>query len=102
MSRSIPGICELALLGAGEPELLLEVPHGATRAEHYDALRGALAGDYPEDLRDFFFVNTDVGAPELALRTALAFVAARPGSTVAVLRSLIPRTFVDCNRILET
>jgi hypothetical protein len=103
--RSIPDVCELALVrgsdSAGEPELLLEVPHGATRAEHFDRLRAALAGSYPEDLRDFFFVNTDVGAPELALRVALAVVAAEPARSVAVLRSLIPRTFVDCNRVID-
>jgi hypothetical protein len=103
--RSIPDVCEFAeLRGAaaqGEPDLLLEVPHGATRAAHYDTLRRALVGHYPDDLRDFFFVNTDVGAPELALRLALALVAADPARSVAVLRSLIPRTFVDCNRVID-
>jgi hypothetical protein len=102
--RSIPDVCEVAFVrGAAaqtEPGLLLEVPHGATRAEHFDALRRALVGSYPEDLRDFFFVNTDVGAPELALRVALAVVAADPARSVALLRSLIPRTFVDCNRVI--
>jgi hypothetical protein len=103
--RSIPDVAEYALVrGAaaqGEPTLLLEIPHGATRAAHFDALRAALAGKYPEDLRDFFFVNTDVGAPELALRIALAVVAAQPTRCVAVLRCLIPRTFVDCNRVID-
>ncbi|MBK7642986.1 MAG: N-formylglutamate amidohydrolase [Planctomycetes bacterium] len=103
--RSIPDVCEFALIrgGAclGEPTLLLEVPHGATRAEDYDALREALSGDYPDDLRDFFFVNTDVGAPELALSTALALVTADPTRCVAVLRCLVPRTFVDCNRVID-
>ncbi len=102
--RSIPDVCDFALVrgaeATGEPGLLLEVPHGATRAEHYDKLRRALVGSYPEDLRDFFFANTDVGAPELALRVALAIVAAEPARGVAVLRSLIPRTFVDCNRVI--
>jgi len=103
--RSIPDVCELVFVrgdaSEGEPGLLLEVPHGATRAVHYDALRHALLGHYPDDLRDFFFVNTDVGAPELALRLALALVAADPARSVAVLRSLIPRTFVDCNRLID-
>ncbi len=103
--RSIPDVCEFALVrGAaakGEPALLLEVPHGATRAEHYDTLRRALVGSYPDDLREFYFVNTDVGAPELALRVALAVVAAEPERCVAVLRCLVPRTFVDCNRLIE-
>ena len=103
--RSIPDVCELALVrgteSAGEPALLLEVPHGATRALHYDALRKELVGNYPDDLRDFFFVNTDVGAPELALRTALSIIAADPTRCVAVLRCLVPRTFVDCNRLID-
>jgi len=104
--RSIPDVAEYALVrGAAaqsEPTLLFEIPHGATRAAHFDALRGALVGTYPDDLRDFFFVNTDVGAPELALRVALAVVTAQPTRSVAVLRSLIPRTFVDCNRVIES
>jgi hypothetical protein len=83
------------------PDLLLEVPHGATRAAHFQALRAALVGDYPADLRDFFFVNTDVGAPELALRIAERLVAAEPARTAVVVRSRIPRTFVDCNRVIE-
>ncbi|MEI6129601.1 MAG: hypothetical protein WCR59_06000 [Planctomycetota bacterium] len=47
------------------PQLLIEVPHGATRTEHFTTLAGWLHGDYPADLIDFFHVNTDVGAPEL-------------------------------------
>ncbi|MCC7110979.1 MAG: hypothetical protein IT382_16925, partial [Deltaproteobacteria bacterium] len=47
-------------------DLLLEVPHGATRAHHFAALKGQLKGPFPDDLLDFFFVNTDVGAPEAA------------------------------------
>ena len=103
--RSIPDVCEFALVrGAAaqaEPSLLLEIPHGATRAAHFDALRRALAGSYPEDLRDFFFVNTDVGAPELAQRLAELVAAEQPTRCVAVLRSLVPRTFVDCNRVID-
>ncbi|MBL9089532.1 MAG: N-formylglutamate amidohydrolase [Planctomycetia bacterium] len=82
------------------PDLLLEVPHGATRAAHFDALRAALVGAYPDDLRDFFFVNTDVGAPELAQRIAERFVGADPARTAVVVRCLVPRTFVDCNRVV--
>jgi hypothetical protein len=103
--RSVPDVCDVALVrGAaarGQPDLLLEVPHGATRAEHYDALRRVLHGDYPEDLRDFFFVNTDVGAPEVALRVAERVVAADPRRSAAVVRCRIPRTFVDCNRVID-
>jgi hypothetical protein len=82
------------------PDLLLEVPHGATRAAHFDALRAALVGAYPDDLREFFFVNTDVGAPELAQRVAERYVTADPSRTAVVVRCLVPRTFVDCNRVV--
>lgn len=83
------------------PTLLLEVPHGATRALHYDALRAELVGSYPSDLRDFFFVNTDVAAPELAVAIAEASVAVDPRAYVVVARCLVPRTFVDCNRVID-
>ena len=104
--RSIPGVCDVELVRGAlartstTPTLLLEVAHGATRAAHFHELRAALRGDYPDDLLDFFFVNTDVGAPELARRTAERFVAARPDLAAVVLCSRIPRTFVDCNRII--
>lgn len=103
--RSIPDVCEVELLRgahAGDvPDLLLEVPHGATRAADFDALARVLRGPFPADLREFFFVNTDVGAPEVALRVAELFVAADPRRSAVVVRSRIPRTFVDCNRILD-
>ncbi|NOT32232.1 MAG: hypothetical protein HOP15_17440 [Planctomycetes bacterium] len=103
--RSIPDVCEVALVRGAEaserPELLLEVPHGATRAADFDRLRDALRGTFPADLREFFFVNTDVGAPEVALRVAERVVAADPRRCAAVIRCLLPRTFVDCNRVLD-
>lgn len=102
--RSIPDVCEFLDVrgdGAGPPDLLLEVPHGATRAAHFDALRARLVGTFPDDLRAFFFVNTDVGAPEVALQVAERFVTAAPGRRAVVLRCLIPRTFVDCNRVID-
>ena len=83
------------------PDLLLEVPHGATRGADFSALRSQLVGDYAEDLRDFFFVNTDVGAPELAAAVARRFVAVCPDRVAAVVRCLLPRTFVDCNRRID-
>ena len=123
---SVPGVCEVERWTApgadseAPPDLLIEVPHGATRAADYHAVRRRLAGDLPDDLIDFFFVNTDVGAPECAREIAaavvapsdhpraadllgadaLAAVAAAPRS-VLVLRCLVPRTFVDCNRALQ-
>jgi len=103
---SVPSVADVAHVRGvasradAPPDLLLEVPHGATRAAHFDALRAALVGAYPDDLRDFFFVNTDVGAPELAQRIAERFVAADPTRTAVVVRCLVPRTFVDCNRVV--
>jgi predicted N-formylglutamate amidohydrolase len=105
--RPVPSVCDTVVLrGAAAardavPDLLIEVPHGATRAAHFDALRAELAGPFPADLRDYFFVNTDVGAPETALETARRVVAAAPARSVVVIRCLVPRTFIDCNRIVD-
>jgi len=105
--HSIAGVGHVELVRGAEadplapPDLLLEVPHGATRAKHFDQLRAELQGDYDAGLRDFFFVNTDVGAPELAFAVARGVVAKSPGRTVAIVRCLLPRTFVDCNRTIE-
>jgi len=103
--RSIPGVCEVVVLAGARagatPDLLLEVPHGATRAADFDALARELRGPFPADLRDFFFVNTDVGAPELALRVAERVVAADPRRSAVVVRSRVPRTFIDCNRLID-
>jgi len=83
------------------PDLVLEVPHGATRSRHFTDLRAALRGDYAADLHDFFCVNTDVGAPELARAIATAVVRHEPRRTAVVVRCLLPRTFVDCNRRID-
>jgi N-formylglutamate amidohydrolase len=105
--RSVPGVCDVELLcGAAAdrhavPDLLLEVAHGATRASHFHDLRAALRGDYPDGLLDFFFVNTDVGAPELARATALRLLANQPRRSAWIVRCLLPRTFVDCNRSID-
>lgn len=80
------------------PDLLVEVPHGADELRHYDALRLRLRGDLPDDLHLFFCLNTDVGAWDYGRATAQALIAAAPERSVLLLRSLIPRTFVDCNR----
>ena len=116
--RSIAGVCEVRRfsapgVGTEVPAgLLIELPHGATRAEHFETLRRRLRSRLPADLAAFFFVNTDVGTPECAARLARAVTAdldgARRGSgtgtpldAVLILRSLIPRTFVDCNRVID-
>lgn len=105
--RSVAGVCEVAFVrgvaadpGAA-PDLLLEVPHGATLARHFTALREQMVAPAPADLIDFFFVNTDVGAPELARAIAEQVVAAAPERTALVLTSQLPRTLVDCNRRLD-
>jgi hypothetical protein len=103
---SIPHVCDITVLRGAEaapsatPDLLLEMPHGATREAHYDALAEELHGPFPASLKDFFFVNTDVGSGELGQRLAERVVAASPTRTVATIRCLIPRTFVDCNRVI--
>ena len=102
---SLPRVADVEIVrGAradGPPQFLFEMPHGATRAAHFDDLRSELHGDYPSDLRDFFFVNTDVGAPELARRTAEFLVAQRPSCSALLLTARSPRTFVDCNRVID-
>lgn len=101
---SIPGsleeVCDVARYGSGPPRWLIEVPHGATRRRDFEGYREQLRGDYPPDLEAFFFVNTDVGAPECADATARGIVRER-GLPGLVVRGRIPRTFVDCNRVIE-
>jgi hypothetical protein len=112
--QSIPGVVALDRLGrlaesgagaagAAGPLLVLEVPHGATRRAEYEALAARLRSPLPKDLIDFFFVNTDAGAPELARAIAERWVARDPAGRAGalILRSRIPRTFVDCNRRLD-
>jgi len=98
--ESVPGVADVEEFGRGEGaiELLVEVPHGADRRGHYDALRARLRGALPEDLEEFFFINTDVGAWQVGRRVAER-VADRGRARVVVVRSLVPRTFIDCNRI---
>lgn len=81
------------------PALLVEVPHGADRRAHYDALRARMEGALPDDLHVFFHVNTDVGAWSYGRRVAERVVAARPDRSALLVRCLIPRTFVDANRL---
>ena len=126
---SLPEVCDVEIVTAPGlapnadtvPELLFEIPHGASATRHYDAIRAHLATALPDDLIDFFHVNTDVGSYEYARRVAEFLVdpglvrelepyltantrekvdALRPRS-VALVRCLIPRTFVDTNRVLE-
>jgi hypothetical protein len=100
------------------PDLLLEVPHGATRGRHFAATRRRLIGPFPDDLDQFFHVNTDVGSIECARHVARMVTrpdryaelaelldangdAGRGGmARVLILRGLVARTFIDCNRVI--
>ena len=107
MLTSIPGIVDVHALrgsraaGNAPPDLAIEIPHGATTTADFTALAARLTSPLPEGLVDFFHVNTDAGAPELATAIADRFVADEPARTAVVLRCRIPRTFIDCNRRID-
>jgi hypothetical protein len=103
---SIPTIVDVDVIRGAHAtnaplDLVIEIPHGATRTEDFTSLAARLNSPLPDGLVDFFHVNTDAGAPELALATARRFVEAEPARTVAILRCRIPRTFIDCNRRVD-
>ncbi len=104
LPTSIENVLHVEVLRGAEapadavPDLLVEVPHGADERRHYDHLRARLAGDLPQGLEIFFHINTDVAAWAYGRATAEAVLAASPRRSVLLLRCLIPRTFVDCNR----
>ena len=53
---SVAGVCNTGVVSGAQadpqaaPDLLIEVPHGATRLLHYESLRGLLRGDYPDEI----------------------------------------------------
>lgn len=102
--NDVDGVATVELLRGAQateatpPTLLVEVPHGADRRAHYDALRARMQGDLPDDLHCFFHINTDVGAYDYGRAAALRVLQDHPERTAIVVRSLIPRTLVDCNR----
>lgn len=104
---SIPGVADVTLVRGSQaapgtaPRLLIDVPHGATARADFTDLAALLDGPHPDGLIDFFFVNTDSGAPELALALAERHVEAHPRDTALVVRCRIPRTFIDCNRVID-
>jgi len=104
---SIPTILDVDVIrGARATEtapldLVIEIPHGATRTEDFTALQARLTSPLPDNLVDFFHVNTDAGAPELAQAIAERLIADAPARSVCVLRCRIPRTFIDCNRRID-
>ena len=110
--RSIDGVCEVEVFDAapaadgtpgrsneGRPPVAIELPHAATREADFERLRARLDPSLPDDLRDFFFVNTDAGSYEYGRQVARTL--ANAGHAAVLVRCLIPRTFVDCNRIVE-
>lgn len=105
-AASVPHVCDVEILATrgaeGPPDLLVEVPHGASRRSDFDTWRARLVTDLPNDLVDYFYVNTDVGAYEIARRACERIVAraSAPRSAV-ILRCLVPRTFIDTNRVVE-
>lgn len=102
---SIPGVVEVLVVrgerASDRVDLLVEVPHGATRTEDFRSLERLLTSPLPDSLIEFFHVNTDSGAFELGEAAARAFVAAEPTRSAALLRCRIPRTFIDCNRRID-
>ena len=101
MVASIPGIVDVQRFGTGSPDLVIEVPHGATQTRDFTSLAERLTSPLPDGLVDFFHVNTDAGAPELALAIAKRFVEVKPTRSACVVRCRIPRTFIDCNRRID-
>jgi hypothetical protein len=102
----IPGLVELHAFGpeadAESPlDLLIEVPHGAAGPEEFFALARRLRGALPAHLERFFYVNTDVGAYALSEAIVARVLAARPQTKGVLARALVPRTFLDVNRLLN-
>lgn len=103
---SVAGVAHVEVLRGPQaapgavPSLLVEVPHGADRAIDFALLEKQLQGPLPSGLADFFFVNTDVGAWALGRAIASQTLALRPQTVALLVRCLVPRTFVDCNRNL--
>jgi hypothetical protein len=101
LPESVEGVCEVTVhraVGESRKWLLIEVPHGATRKSDYDAVVSKLESRLPLQLEHFFFVNTDIGAPEGA--AWLGKTLSAQGINVVSIRCLIPRTFIDTNRVI--
>ncbi len=101
MITNIEGVAEIHRFGDGPTRLLVETPHGADTRAHYDALATRLRSPLPDHLERFFHVNTDEGAWAIARAAAEAFARRVPDASVLALRCVIPRTFIDVNRVLD-
>ncbi len=104
---SIPGVAHVQSCRGARcppdraPRLVVEVPHGADELAHYRACEAQLRGTLPLDLHHFFLANTDVGAWALGVAAAEHFVAQHPTEAALLIRCLVPRTLIDCNRELD-
>ncbi len=104
---TIPGVLDVHVVRGAQAapdaalDLVIEIPHGATESVDFTRLAAQLTSPLPDGLIDFFHVNTDAGAPELAIALAARLVAEAPTRSVAILRCRVPRTFIDCNRRIE-
>lgn len=100
LPSSVAGVVDVERFDAKDSRhwLLIEVPHGATRRSDYDAVATRMKSALPKQLEHFFHVNTDVGAPEGA--RWLGRTLSAQGINVVVTRCLIPRTFIDTNRVV--
>jgi predicted N-formylglutamate amidohydrolase len=103
--ESVPHVAEVRVHRAAQPlpravAVLIEVPHGAAGHAEYAAVGERLRSPLPASLVDFFHVNTDAGAFEVAEATARLLCARGVASLAVIVRSRIPRTFIDCNRVL--
>jgi hypothetical protein len=118
--QSIPDVCDVWTVAGPEadadapPQVLLEMPHGATRMRDL-ATAKTWTREYPEERYDkFFLANTDQGSAEYGARLAarlcdpagaralgLPAAAALRAAKMKVLlvRALLPRTIVDVNRV---
>ncbi len=105
LPQSIAGVVDVELLAGTQapstPNLIIEIPHGATRTADFTSLERELVSPLPSGLADFFHVNTDIGAPELGRALAQHLVTRRPRLSVLLLRCRVPRTFIDCNRRID-
>lgn len=105
LPSSVPDVVDVLTLTAAEPvpgatALVVEIPHGATGDWEYHAVASQLRSVLPASLIDFFHVNTDSGAAEIAVALAEQLCTRGVVTHVVIVRSRIPRTFIDCNRVL--
>lgn len=117
---SVDHICDVSLFEGPKadpdspPNVFIELPHGATRLQHLQDTK-SMVREYPGDDYDLFFLaNTDQGSteyahylaslltsPDMWVDASFPLELAEPTSRLKVLvvRSLLPRTIIDVNRV---